>query len=182
MRKFLHKKDKFWIYFLSYLNIIFTCGNSMKYVLYHLQVIPNELILLIFLAIHPYHPCVNCLDGTQCQLRAGWLANIGVSMCRSPYTNIFSVFILASPACFAHFIWMVYKMEGKWLYSWCSLGCSLQDLFKQHTASLCCSHQDFSLCITLESKWYIYTVALTWLPLGRIHQRDQFSIYSITCQ
>ena len=33
------------------------------------------------------------------------------------------------PACLVHLTWIVFMMGGKWLYSWCFVGCCLHDLF-----------------------------------------------------
>ena len=33
------------------------------------------------------------------------------------------------PACLVHLTWIVFMMGGRWLYSWCLVGCCRQDLF-----------------------------------------------------
>ena len=33
------------------------------------------------------------------------------------------------PACLVHLTWIVFVMGGRWPYSWCFVGCCLQDLF-----------------------------------------------------
>ena len=33
------------------------------------------------------------------------------------------------PACLVRLTWIVFVMEGRWLYSWCLVGCCRQDLF-----------------------------------------------------
>ena len=33
------------------------------------------------------------------------------------------------PACPVHLTWIVFMMRGRWPYSWCFVGCCLQDLF-----------------------------------------------------
>ena len=33
------------------------------------------------------------------------------------------------PACLVHLTWIVFVMGGRWLYSWCLVGCCRQDLF-----------------------------------------------------
>ena len=41
-----------------------------------------------------------------------------------------SLLIQQCPSCFFPQTWIVYEMGGKWLYSYCLLGCCFQDLFK----------------------------------------------------
>ena len=33
------------------------------------------------------------------------------------------------PACLVHLTWIIFLMGGRWSYSWCFVGCCLQDLF-----------------------------------------------------
>ena len=40
-----------------------------------------------------------------------------------------SLLLQQYPACLVHLAWIVFAMEGKWLYSWCLVGCCCQDLF-----------------------------------------------------
>ena len=40
-----------------------------------------------------------------------------------------SLLLQQSPACLVRLTWIVFVMGGKWLYSWCLVGCCLQDLF-----------------------------------------------------
>ena len=40
-----------------------------------------------------------------------------------------SLLLQQYPACLVHLTWIVFVMEGRWPYSWCFVGCCLQDLF-----------------------------------------------------
>ena len=40
-----------------------------------------------------------------------------------------SLLLWQCPACLVHLIWIVFVMGGRWPYSWCFVGCCLQDLF-----------------------------------------------------
>ena len=42
-----------------------------------------------------------------------------------------SLLLQQCPACLVCLTWIVFVMGGRWLYSWCFVGCLLQDLFKQ---------------------------------------------------
>ena len=46
-------------------------------------------------------------------------------------TSLMSSFLLLqqSPACLVRLTWIVFVMGGRWQYSWCLVGCCLQDLF-----------------------------------------------------
>ena len=41
-----------------------------------------------------------------------------------------SLLLQQCPACVVHLTWIVFMMGGRWPYSWCLVGCCLQDLFK----------------------------------------------------
>ena len=40
-----------------------------------------------------------------------------------------SLLLQQCPACLVHLTWIVFRMGGRWPYSWCLVGCCLQDLF-----------------------------------------------------
>ena len=40
-----------------------------------------------------------------------------------------SLLLQQCPACLAHLTWIVFVVGGRWLYSWCLVGCCRQDLF-----------------------------------------------------
>ena len=46
-------------------------------------------------------------------------------------TSLMSLSLLLQkcPACLVHLTWIVFMMRGWWPYSWCFVGCCLQDLF-----------------------------------------------------
>ena len=41
-----------------------------------------------------------------------------------------SLLLQLCPACLVHLTWIVFMIGGRWLYSWCLVGCCRQDLFK----------------------------------------------------
>ena len=41
-----------------------------------------------------------------------------------------SLLLQQCPACLVRLTWIVFMMGGRWLYSWCVVGCCHQDLFK----------------------------------------------------
>ena len=41
-----------------------------------------------------------------------------------------SLLLKQCPACLVRLTWIVFVMGGRWPYSWCSVGCCLQDLFE----------------------------------------------------
>ena len=40
-----------------------------------------------------------------------------------------SLLLQRCPACLVRLTWIVFVMRGRWLYSWCLVGCCRQDLF-----------------------------------------------------
>ena len=40
-----------------------------------------------------------------------------------------SLFLQQCPACHVRLTWLIFVMGGRWPYSWCLVGCYLQDLF-----------------------------------------------------
>ena len=48
---------------------------------------------------------------------------------RSSSLMISSLLLQQCPACLVRLTWIVFVMGGRWLYSWCFVGCCLQDLF-----------------------------------------------------
>ena len=40
-----------------------------------------------------------------------------------------SLLLQQCPACLVHLAWIVFMIGGRWLYSWCLVGCCCQDLF-----------------------------------------------------
>ena len=43
-----------------------------------------------------------------------------------------SLLLQQCPACLVHLTWIVFMMEGRWSYSWCFVGCCLQELFNKN--------------------------------------------------
>ena len=77
-------------------------------------------------ALHPIssHSC--CM-----YVRAGRsaFARPYVGVHRSTSLMSSSLLLQQCPACLAHLIWIVFVMGSRWPYSWCFVGCCLQDLF-----------------------------------------------------
>ena len=48
---------------------------------------------------------------------------------RSTSLMSLSLLLQQCPACLVRLTWIVFVMGGKWLYSWCLVGCCCQDLF-----------------------------------------------------
>ena len=48
---------------------------------------------------------------------------------RSTSLMSLSLFLQQCPACLVRLAWIVFVMGGRWLYSWCLVGCCCQDLF-----------------------------------------------------
>ena len=97
-----------------------------------------------------------------------WLANIGMSMCRSPWENMAYEFILTSSAmpCISYLFSMVCEMWGNWLYRCCFGGCCFQNFFKTACSILVlCLSSFFS--VSLASRWCNHTVVLTQLQLWK---------------
>ena len=58
------------------------------------------------------------------------LARPYVEVYRSTSLMSSSQLLQQCPACLVRLTWIVFLMGGKWPYSWCLVGCCLQDLFK----------------------------------------------------
>ena len=52
-----------------------------------------------------------------------------VGVLRSTSLMSSSPLLQQCPACLVRLAWIVFVMEGRWLYSWCLVGCCRQDLF-----------------------------------------------------
>ena len=52
-----------------------------------------------------------------------------VGVHRSTSLTSSSMFLQQCPACLVRLTWIVFVMGGRWLYSWCFVGCCRQDLF-----------------------------------------------------
>ena len=52
-----------------------------------------------------------------------------VGVHRSTSLMSWSLLLQQCPACLDHLTWTVFVMGGRWLYSWCLVGCCHQDLF-----------------------------------------------------
>ena len=61
---------------------------------------------------------------------------------RSMSLKISSLFLSQCPACLVRLSWIVSLMGGRWLYSYCFVGCCLHDLL--NIAFLCNCRQAFS--------------------------------------
>ena len=76
--------------------------------------------------LHPvfFHRC--CMN-----IRAGLpaFARPYVGVHRSTSLMSSSLLLQQCPACLVPLTWIVFVMGGRWPYSWCFVGCCLQDLF-----------------------------------------------------
>ena len=57
------------------------------------------------------------------------LARPYVGVHRSTSLMSSSLLLQQCPVCLARLTWIVFMMGGRWLYSWCFVGCCRQDLF-----------------------------------------------------
>ena len=146
------KKHLFWVLFRSVASIwafmfleklfngFFHSLYIYVYIYHHHHVVPPALVSLTlschfslsFIAsgrssgLHPVssHSC--------CMYVRGWpfcfcSAICGVS--RSTSLMGWSLFLQQCPACLVRLTRIVFVMGGRWPYSWCLVGCCLQDLF-----------------------------------------------------
>ena len=51
------------------------------------------------------------------------------------------------PTCLVCLIWMIFKMGGRWPYSYCIVGCCFQDLFNIAGSILVQLPSFFSICL-----------------------------------
>ena len=56
-------------------------------------------------------------------------ARLYVGVHRSTSLTSSSLLFQQCPACLVRLTWIVFVMGGRWPYSWCFVGCCLQDLF-----------------------------------------------------
>ena len=75
---------------------------------------------------NPYHHrAAVCRVELVALLLLGYVReSIGTSLMSS------SLLLQQCPVCLVRLTLIVFVMGGRWLYSWCFVGCSLQDLFK----------------------------------------------------
>ena len=98
-------------------------------------------------------------------------------------TSLMSLSLLLQqcPACLVCLTWIFFVMGGKWPYSWCFVGCCLQDLF--NIAIYLCNCCLASPAVLLVSKWCIHTAISTRQLPGRncisFYQSGLISIWSI---
>ena len=78
-----------------------------------------------------------------------------------------SLLLQQCPACLVHLTWIVFMMGSRWSYSWCLVGCCLQDCSILLATFLCNCHLASSPAILLASKWCIHTAVTTWPLPGR---------------
>ena len=115
-----------------YIYIIIIIIIIMLYRLYALSLTFSRHFSLSFIAsgrssgLHPVssHSC--CM-----YVRAGRpaFAQPYVGVHRSTSLMSSSLLLQQCPACQVRRTWLVFVMEGRWLYSWCFVGCCRQDLF-----------------------------------------------------
>ena len=109
---------------------------------------PYRSLPLAGLELHPVssHSC--CM-----YVRAGrpTFARSFVGVHRSTSLMSSSLLLQRCPACLARLIWIVFVMGGRWLYSWCFVGCCLQDYSILLAAFLCNCRLAFSPAILLAS-------------------------------
>ena len=92
-----------------------------------------------------------------------------------------SVLLQQCPACLVRPTLIVFVIGGKWPYSWCFLGCCLQDLFK--IAFMCCYRQAFSSYAHVVHPYSSIDTTAAWKKLRFIlsvrsdfHMTDSLSI------
>ena len=116
------------------------CMYNAKFNHHHHHVVPparismtlSRFFFLSFIAsdrssgLHPVssHSC--CM-----YVRAGRpaFARWYVGVHRSTSLMSSSLLLQQCPACLVRLTWIVFVMGGRWLYSWCLVGCCRQDLF-----------------------------------------------------
>ena len=69
----------------------------------------------------------NCSKYVRAGRPAFYRPYVGIH--RSKSLMISSLLLQQCPACLDRLTWIVFVMEGRWPYSWCLVGCCLQDLF-----------------------------------------------------
>ena len=76
-----------------------------------------------------------------------------VGVHKSTSLMISSLLLQQCPACLVRLTWIVFVIEDRWPYSWCLVGCCLQDLFKiaRSKKSLCNYRPASSPAVLLES-------------------------------
>ena len=89
-----------------------------------------------------------------------------------------SLLLQQCPACLVRLTWLVFVMAGRWPYSWCLVGCCLQDLFiiarKERKTLLSWFRRDLRYNHYHHKKWtwqigfksFAFHIAL--LPLGKV--------------
>ena len=68
-----------------------------------------------------------------------------------------SLLLQQCSACLVRLTWIVFMMEGRWPYSWCLVGCCLQDLFNIARSILVkLPSSFFSSCLlaSIQQYWY----------------------------
>ena len=124
-------------------------SNLYIYIYHHYVVAPARISLilschfsLLFIAsgrssgLHPVSSQSCCM-----YVRAGHpaFARLYVGVHRSTSLMSSSPFLQQYPACLVCLIWIVFMMGGRWPYSWCFVGCCLQDLFNIARSKICFS-------------------------------------------
>ena len=92
--------------------------------------------------------------------------------------------------CAQHVLFSLFGSFNRWVVSgyiaYVLWGASSRICLKQNVASFHSFHPTFSPCVSLDSGCSNYTIVLTMLQHGRIpvlfNQRDQISVWSLTCQ
>ena len=72
-----------------------------------------------------------------------------------------SLLLQQCPVCLVRLTWIVFVMGGRWLYSWCFVGCCARTYSILLVTFLCNCRLASSPAILLASKWCIHTAVST---------------------
>ena len=95
--------------------------------------IPDPISLLLSFIASGRFSRLHLVSSYSCfmYVRAGHpaFAQPYVGVHRSTSVMSLSLLFQQCPACLVCLTWIVFMMGGRWPYSWCFVGCCLQDLF-----------------------------------------------------
>ena len=119
---------------------------------HHHHVVPPERISLTL----SRHSSLSFIASQSCcmhvRARRTAFARPYVEVHRSTSLMSSSLLLQQCPACLVRLTWIVFVMGGRWPYSWCFVGCCLQDLFNIARSILCNCRLAFSPAVLLASK------------------------------
>ena len=101
-----------------------------------------------FSGLHPVSSRSCCM-----YVRAGRpaFARLYVGVHRSTSLMSSSLLLPPCPACLVRLTWIVLAMGGRWLYSWCFVGCCHQDLFNIYIYIYMCVCVFVCACMYLQN-------------------------------